>query len=66
MIKPSKVMTKARQEMHGRKERDVFQPGRFVMLHHACRTPDGPNPDAGRIGKIIKCDRDSGQTEGRA
>ena len=46
----------AREENFERKQREMFQPGKFVMLHHACHTWDGPHPDAGRIGKIIKCD----------
>lgn len=56
----SDIVKQARQEMYERKEREAFQPGKLVMLHHACRDYDGkPHPDAGRIGKIVECDRAS-------
>ena len=46
----------ARKEHFEIKQREMFQPGKFVMLHHECCIGKVKHPDAGRIGKIIKCD----------
>jgi len=35
----------------------AFQPGKFVMLHPNAYTDHGAHPDAGRVGKIVSCDK---------
>jgi hypothetical protein len=39
-------------------EKNLFKPGRFVMLHPDAMTAQGPHPEAGRVGKIIRLQDD--------
>jgi|SanBayMetagenome_1026888.scaffolds.fasta_scaffold01052_16 hypothetical protein len=48
----------ARAEADARRERECYQDGRLLMLHHNGRIAGGKlHPDAGRIGRIVSCER---------
>lgn len=47
----------ARAEADARRERECYQDGRLLMLHHAARAGGKLHPDAGRIGRIVSCQR---------
>ena len=53
----SLTIEQVRAESDARRERECYQDGRLLMLHHACKVGNKPHPDAGRIGRIVSCER---------
>lgn len=49
--------THTRRDTDLQREAECYQDGRLLMLHHACRAQGRPHPDAGRIGRILSCQR---------
>lgn len=45
-----------RTEHNARREAKMFAPGAYVMLHPEGKANGKPHPDAGRIGRIQRCD----------
>lgn len=47
----------ARRERDDKYEREMFQPGKLVMLHCFATMADGKlHPDCGRIGRVVSCE----------
>jgi len=53
----SSIVNQARAEADAKREAECYQEGKLLMLHHACKTGGKPHPDAGRIGRIVSCER---------
>jgi hypothetical protein len=51
------MVAQARAEADVKREAECYQDGKLLMLHPGCRTGSNPHPDAGRIGRIVSCER---------
>jgi len=50
-------MNSIRRDTDAQRDAECFEDGRLLMLHHACRSQGQTHPDAGRIGRILSCQR---------